>query len=157
MNYEKIVTLYDTAEHAEAARKNLEAAGFPPVEISMVTNKTLIAAGEKLRDTGLWHRLFGRDIERHEATVYGHTVEAGGVVLIVHVPESDVAKAMDILNAHKAVDVQSRAMQQGLISSAPARPPAAPAPARPASAAVSRQEAVDGECIPGTPPPSKKA
>ena len=30
MNHEKIVTLYDTADHAEAARRNLIAAGFAP-------------------------------------------------------------------------------------------------------------------------------
>ena len=141
MVYEKIVTLYDTAEHAEAARRNLEAAGFSPSEISMVTNKTLAAAGEKLQEPGLWHRLFGRDIEPQEATVYGRTVESGGVVLTLRVPETEVAKAMGILNAHKVVDVRNRAVQQGLISSAYAPPPA-PAPATPATMAAG---AVAGE------------
>jgi hypothetical protein len=135
MNYERIVTLYDTAEHAEAARHNLKAAGFPPSEISMITNQTLAEDGEKLREPGLWHRLFGRDIAQHEAIVYGRTVESGGVVLTVRVPEPDVAKAMAILNAHKVVDVQQRAVQQGLISSAPAPQPAM-APVRPATAAA---------------------
>jgi hypothetical protein len=65
MNYEKIVTLYDTAEHAEAARRNLEAAGFAPSDISSINNKTLSIAGDKLRDPGLWHRLFGRDIQQY--------------------------------------------------------------------------------------------
>ena len=40
MNYEKIVTLYDTAEHGEAARRNLAAAGFAPSEMSMVSKGT---------------------------------------------------------------------------------------------------------------------
>ena len=145
MTYEKIVTLYDTAEHAEAARHNLEAAGYPPSEISMVTNKTLAVAGEKLREPGLWHRFFGRDIEQHEAIVYGRTVESGGVVLTVRVPETDVAKAMGILNAHKAVDVQTRAMQQGLISSTSAAETAA-APVPPATVAAG---AVSGEEVLG--------
>ena len=61
MNYEKIVTLYDNAEHAEAARRNLVAAGFPASEISMINNKTLALAGDKLREPGLWHRLFSHD------------------------------------------------------------------------------------------------
>jgi hypothetical protein len=87
MTYEKIVTLYDTAEHAEAARRSLEAAGFSPSEISMINSKTLALAGDKLREPGLWHRLFGRDIQQYEATVYGRSVEAGGVVLTVRVPE----------------------------------------------------------------------
>ncbi|MGA7240232.1 MAG: hypothetical protein WBY44_31400, partial [Bryobacteraceae bacterium] len=71
MTYEKIVTLYDTAEHAEAARRNLEAAGFPPSDISSISNKTLSMPGDKLRDPGLWHRLFGREIQQYEAALYG--------------------------------------------------------------------------------------
>jgi hypothetical protein len=116
MNYEKIVTLYDTAEHAEGARRSLEAAGFPPSDISMVTKKTLALAGQTLLEPGLWHRLFGRDIEQHEAAVYGHAVESGGVVLTMRVPEAEVARAMGILNAHNVVDVHERAVQQGLTS-----------------------------------------
>jgi uncharacterized protein (TIGR02271 family) len=127
MNYEKIVTLYDTAEHAERARRGLEAAGFPPSDISMVTNKTLAAAGQSLLEPGLWHRLFGRDIEQHEATVYGRAVESGGVVLTMRVRESEVARAMGILNAHNVVDVHDRAVQQGL-TSATSSPKVAAAP-----------------------------
>jgi uncharacterized protein (TIGR02271 family) len=145
MNYEKIVTLFDTAEHAEAARRNLEAAGFPGSEISVVSNKTLTAAGQTLREPGLWHRLFGRDIEQHEATVYGRTVESGGVVLTLRVPESDIPKAMGILNAHKVVDVQDRAVQHGLLSSAaaaatPPPPPKAAAAAATVTAPVSKDQ-----------------
>jgi stress response protein YsnF len=118
MNYEKIVTLYDTAEHADAARRNLEAAGFSPADISTITNKTLTHEGERLNEPGLWRRLFGRDIQSYEAIVYGRSVEKGGVVLTVRVPETEVAKATRILNAHQSVDLQGRAMQQGLISGA---------------------------------------
>jgi hypothetical protein len=114
MIYEKIVTLYDTAEHAEAARRNLEAAGFSPSEIGMVTKKALTAAGKRLREPGLWHRLFGRDIEQHEAMVYGRTVESGGAILTVRVAEAQAAKAMGILNAHKVGNVQNRAVHQEL-------------------------------------------
>jgi uncharacterized protein (TIGR02271 family) len=126
MNYEKIVTLFDTTEHAEAARRNLETAGFPAGEMSVVSNKTLTTAGQALREPGMWHRLFGRDIEQHEATVYGRTVEAGGVVLTLRVPETDIPRAMGILNAHKVVDVQDRAVEHGLISAAAAAAVAPP-------------------------------
>jgi stress response protein YsnF len=137
MNYEKIVTLYDTAQHAEAARRNLEAAGFPPGEISIINTQTLTLAGNKLHEPGLWQRLFGREIQSYEAIVYGRSVQNGGVVLTVRVPESDVAKATRILNSHEAVDLQKRAMQQGLITGTTATttattttttPAAAPAP-----------------------------
>jgi uncharacterized protein (TIGR02271 family) len=136
MSHEKIVTLYDTAEHADAARRTLEMRGFSPSEISSVSNKTLAAAGETLREPGLWRRLFGRDITAHEATVYGQTVEAGGVVLTVRAAEADVARAMAILNAHQVVDVQKRAMEQGLISSTPTREATTSAPTQPIKRAV---------------------
>jgi uncharacterized protein (TIGR02271 family) len=132
MNYEKIVTLYDTAEHAAQARRSLEAAGFPSNEISTLSSAGLGVGGDKLREPEIWHRLFGRDIEQHEATVYGRTIGSGGSVLTIRVPESEAPKALGILNAHRAVDVQRRAVQEGLLS-----PSAAPAsaPAQPATAA----------------------
>lgn len=132
MNYEKIVTLFDTADHAEAARRNLEAAGFPGSEISIVGNKALTGSGPALKEPGMWHRLFGREIEQHEAAVYGRTVETGGVVLTLRAPESDVSRAMGILDAHKVVDVKERAIAHGLISEKTAA--AATAPLRTAAA-----------------------
>jgi len=135
MNYEKIVTLFDTLEHAEAARRNLESAGFPSSEISVISNQTLTKAGQTLREPGLWHRLFGRDIEQHEATIYGRTVETGGVVLTLRAPETDVPKALGILNAHKAIDVQTRAVEHGLLE---AKTVAASAAAAPVVAAAER-------------------
>jgi uncharacterized protein (TIGR02271 family) len=140
MTYEKIVTLYDSAGHAADARRSLEAAGFPPSEISTLTTNALGASGEKLTEPGIWHRLFGRTIEQHEAAVYGRVVGSGGAVLTVRVPESDVPRALGILNAHRAVDVQHRAVQEGLLSStaastmATAPPQAAMAPAARAAA-----------------------
>lgn len=117
MTYEKIVTLYDTAGHAADARRSLEAAGFPPSEISTLSTNTLGESGEKLTEPGMWHRLFGRTIEPHEAAVYGRVVGSGGAVLTVRVPDSDVPRALGILNAHRAVDVQHRAAQEGFIAS----------------------------------------
>jgi uncharacterized protein (TIGR02271 family) len=130
MTYEKIVTLYDTGGHAAEARRSLEAAGFPPSEISTLTSSALGVTGDKLSEPGIWHRLFGRDIEQHEATVYGRVVGSGGAVLTVRVPESDVPKALAILNAHRSVDVPQRAVQEGLIS-ATAIPASVATPARP--------------------------
>jgi hypothetical protein len=129
MNYEKIVTLYDTADHAEAARRNLKTAGFAPSDISLISSKTLALAGDKLREPGLWHRLLGSDIQQYKANVYGRSVESGGVVLTVRVPEADVARATSILNAHQAVDLLKRAEQQGLVTTASVPKPAAVRPA----------------------------
>jgi stress response protein YsnF len=146
MSYEKIVTLYDTAEHAEAAKRGLESAGFAPSEISMINSKTLQLGADKLREPGLWHRLFGRDIQQHEAMVYARSVENGGVVLTVRVPEADAARATTILNAHQAVDLSKRAQQEGLMAGAVSTPtPAPPARTMPAATATRAANAVAGE------------
>jgi stress response protein YsnF len=126
MNYEKIVTLYDTLDHAEAARRNLESAGFPASEISIITNKSIGLSSDRLREPGLWHRLFGKDIQQYEAAVYGRSVDAGGAVLTVRVPETEVSRATAILNAHQSVDMLKRAEQQGFIQTLPKSTAAAP-------------------------------
>jgi uncharacterized protein (TIGR02271 family) len=115
MNYEKIVTLYDTEQHAEDAKHNLEAAGFRSGDMSTLTGAALAMGRDKLAEPGLWHRLFGRDVELYEAAVYGRVIGSGGAVLTVRVPESDVPRALGILNAHKAVDIRDRAVREGLI------------------------------------------
>jgi hypothetical protein len=66
MSYEKIVTLFDTAQHAEAARSNLAKAGFSTDDMSIVSGSELPQSGNALREPGLWHRLFGGEIEQHE-------------------------------------------------------------------------------------------
>ena len=143
MSYEKVVTLFDSAEHAQSARRNLEKAGFSTNDISIV-GKQGLGSGVTLREPGLWHRLFGSDIAEHEAKVYGRTVEAGGVVLTLRVPDSDVPRAMGILNQHNVVDVQNRAMEAGLLaksaatSTAPAV--AATVPATPLTTDVGKTE-----------------
>jgi uncharacterized protein (TIGR02271 family) len=146
MNYEKIVTLFDTADHANAAKNNLEKAGFPTGDISMVGSAELPHGTSALREPGLWHRLFGSDIEQHEATIYSKAVEEGGVVLTLRAPKSDVPKAMGILNQHNVVDVQDRAVETGILSKAAALPVAAAAaaavPVKPLTTDVSKSEVI---------------
>jgi hypothetical protein len=100
MNYDKIVTLYDTSEHADIAKRNLEAAGFRAETISVATNKIMNLTSDKLREPELWQRLFGREIQRHEAVLYGRSLDTGGAILTIRVREADVARASSILNAH---------------------------------------------------------
>lgn len=131
MVYEKIVTLYDTAEHAEAAKHKLELAGFPAGEISLTGKKALNVSGDSLREPSLWHKLFGDDIKAHEATEYGNTIDAGGVVLTARVPEADVPKAMRILNADEPVEAEHHALE-GSFADRAASPAPLTAPAIPA-------------------------
>jgi uncharacterized protein (TIGR02271 family) len=146
MTYEKIVTLFDTADHATAAKNNLIKAGFSSDEISIVSSSELPKSVTALREPGLWHRLFGSDIEQHEAEVYSKAVEQGGVVLTMRTMDADVPKAMGILNQHNVVDVQDRALQAGLLSKAeavaPAAAVAAAVPAKPLTSDVSKDQVI---------------
>jgi uncharacterized protein (TIGR02271 family) len=135
MAYETIVAVFDTAAHADAAVRALTGAGFASTDISTFNRERLTAgaaaAGAGAREAGLWHRLFGGDIRQHEAQVYGHAVESGGVVVSVRVPDTQVAHALGVLDVHKPVDVSERASTIGVASpalvaaAAPEHPPLA--------------------------------
>jgi uncharacterized protein (TIGR02271 family) len=122
MAYETLVAVYDTPDHAEAAIKALKAAGFHEADISVFdedrlkAGKSALSAGVK--EAGLWHRLFGTDVYEHEAAIYGQSVEDGGVVISVRVPESEVAHATAVLDIHRPVDVHDRAVTLGVAPAA---------------------------------------
>ena len=122
MAYETVVAVFDTDAHADAAVKALKAGGFANADISVFDDdrlkagKSAIAAGVK--EAGLWHRLFGGDVHKHEATVYGQTIEEGGVVVSARVLDSEVAHAIAILDLHRPVDVHDRAVTSGIAPAA---------------------------------------
>lgn len=118
MGYEKVVTVYDTVEHANKAVSILKAAGYNDSDISMVNKQTLAATNAhdvEVREAGLWRRLFGTTVLDHEATVYGRAIESGGVVVTVRTPDNDVARVMGLLDTHNPVDVLQRAAAVGAI------------------------------------------
>jgi len=116
MAYETLVAAFDTNEHAQAAVNALKAGGFHADDISVFDNARLAVVGKSTtapRPAGLWHRLFGSDIAKYEATVYGDTVNEGGTVVSVRVPEDQVAHASGILDLHRPIDVHDRAITTG--------------------------------------------
>jgi len=117
MAYEKVVAVFDTPEHAQNAVRALKAGGFSADDISVVNNDTLDDRGAKIAtESGFWHRLFGSDIDLHEAKVYGHTVGSGGSVVTLRAPDTMVKKAVDILHTLNPVDVNQRAASLGIIT-----------------------------------------
>jgi len=141
--YEKIVALFDTRPHAEAAKTNLMHAGFNEYNMSIVTSDALPKSATAVREPGFWHRLFGGDIEEHEATVYAKAVDTGGVVLTLRTEQNYVPKAMGILNQHNVVDLKKRAVDTGVLSErAAATLPAAVVapPARPVTTDLGQQQ-----------------
>src|SRR5215471_345620 len=117
MSYETVVSAFDTPEHAAAAVKALRAGGFHDSDISIFDRSRLTGdIGEKV--PGLWNRLFGGDIYRHEAAVYGQAIKEGGTVVSVRVIDSEVAHAVGILNLYHPIDVHDRALTSGLAPAA---------------------------------------
>jgi uncharacterized protein (TIGR02271 family) len=112
MVYEKIVTVYSTVDKAKEALRVLQASGFHPDEISMMDRTAL--GNAPTQESGLWRRIFGKNVWDHEAGVYARTLRDGGAVLSLRVPHDDVARAMSILDVHDPVDVHEKAAAYGI-------------------------------------------
>src|SRR6516225_7348050 len=132
MAYQTVVAAFDTAAHAQAAIEALKAGGFHADDISVFDRNRV-----GLRQPGLWQRMFGGGLHEHEADIYNQTLERGGVVLSVRVPESEVAHATGILDIHRPIDVHDRAVTTGI----------APAARVEAAAAVIAAAPITGEQI----------
>jgi hypothetical protein len=122
MAYETIVAVFDTRAHADAAVKALKAGGVANADISIFDDDRLAGGKEAVpagvKEAGLWHRLFGGNVHKHEADVYHQTIGRGGVVVSARVLDSEVAHAIAILDIHRPVDVHDRAVTSGLAPAA---------------------------------------
>jgi uncharacterized protein (TIGR02271 family) len=113
MSYQTVVAAYDSPAAAQAAVAALKAGGFHSDDISSFDkNRT------GLRESGLWQRMFGGGLARHEADVYSQSLQQGGMVVSVRVPDSEVAHAVGILDVHRPIDVHDRAVTTGLAPAA---------------------------------------
>ena len=139
MAYEKIVAVYDKAGKAKDAVRALEASGFPSGDISVLNRDSLTDA--EVHEAGLWRRLFGRNVGDHESAVYGRTIESGGAVLTLRLQDTDVARAMKILDVHNPVDVTDRASSLGLATPSVPKPAATPAPSATSPSLVNKSVA----------------
>jgi uncharacterized protein (TIGR02271 family) len=133
MAYEKIVAVYDKLGKAKDAVRALEASGFSTGDISLLHRDTL--TDTEVRDPGLWRRLFGRNVADHESAVYTRSIDTGGAVLTLRLPESEVPRAMKILDVHHPLDLNERAsswdMTAPVASSTPASKAVLPPPLAP--------------------------
>jgi uncharacterized protein (TIGR02271 family) len=114
MSYEKVVALYDTDASARAAVKTLRSAGYSADDISIIQNES-DAEKAGLHHPGIWQRLFGHDLEHHEAAVLSRSLREGSAIVSVRVSESEAPKVISLLDSHKPVDVLDRARSYGLM------------------------------------------
>jgi hypothetical protein len=102
MAREKIVTLYDTKAHADAAVANLVNAGFSAADISEAGQGSL-PTDLSTNDPRLWRRLFGRDFSDADTASFANLIADGGVILTVRADSDSVPRALAILNQHDLV------------------------------------------------------
>jgi uncharacterized protein (TIGR02271 family) len=119
MTDETLVAVYDTADHAALAVRDVEAAGVPSSAISQhakdgLTTGTSTSTAAPAREKGFWASLFGGEPEyEHDSTVYDRSLESGSTVVTVKAPELLVAQVMDILERHNPIDIDQRAAGYG--------------------------------------------
>jgi stress response protein YsnF len=118
MLYEKVVAVYDTEANANAALKSLRSAGYLTDDISVIRKETE-AEEAGLYEPGIWQRLFGRDLEHHEAAVLGRSFKEGSVIVSVRVPETEASKVLSLLDSHEPVNVLDRAKAYEFMGATP--------------------------------------
>jgi uncharacterized protein (TIGR02271 family) len=118
--YHKLVSVFDTSAGAQEAVAALEKSGLPRGDIHPITADELKTFGATAHEIGtkpgFWSRILGEDVVEYEGKVFGNTIKAGGTVLTVRVPEADTQRAIDILQAHKAIDIDQRAHDVGAVA-----------------------------------------
>ena len=118
MNDETIVAVFDTAEHASAAVRDLESAGVPSGSITQhagtgsVTSGTM---GQPRQEQGFWASLFGGEPEHgHDTAVYDRSLQGGSTVVTVRGSGAHLDQVLDILERHNPIDIDERAASYGV-------------------------------------------
>ena len=144
---ETIVAVYDTAAHADAAIRDLEAANIPSSAItshaSMAGDIGSGALAKPVREPGFWSSLLGGEPE-YDTAVYDRSVDGGATVVTVKVADEHTENVTRILESHNPVDIDDRAASYGLASATTTatRPMAGLNHARDTAMAKSGQEVV---------------
>ncbi len=123
MEHETIVAIYDTAAHAQAAVRDLEAVNIPASDISQHAKEGSMTgtsrSTEPVHEKGFWATLFGGEPD-HDTGVYGHSINSGATVVTVKVASDRYDEAAGILDKHDPIDIDERSSQYGLANASAA-------------------------------------
>ncbi len=133
MNDQTLVAIYDTAEHADAAVRDLRADGVPADAISQHANDSGTAGASRTsatttspaRDQGFWSNLFGGHPD-HDTAVYDRSIESGSTVVTVRTPNEHFDRVSSILEKHNPVDYDERSARYGATETTTTRTTTAP-------------------------------
>jgi uncharacterized protein (TIGR02271 family) len=120
MAYERVVALYDRAEKAQEAARALETSGFDSSDINVSDGGLL--RDKDARDNNVWQRVFGRSVSDQESTTFRRTLNSGGAVLSLRTADTEVNRAIGILNLHGPMNMRDRSTS----TQAPAQTSAVP-------------------------------
>ncbi len=123
MSDQTIVAVYDTPAHAELAVQDLLAAGVPHEAVERHAQEGSMGGASavptaRTEGQGFWSSLFGGEPD-HDTAVYDRSVQSGGTLVSVKVPDPHVTRVIDILESHRPIDIDERAASYGL-AAAPA-------------------------------------
>jgi uncharacterized protein (TIGR02271 family) len=118
---ETIVAVFDTASAAEAAVRDIEAAGLPSAVIRRYTKDDPAVRDYKAepaaqKPQSFWSWLFGEDelAPKYDYQIYDRSIAEGGTVVTVTVDDAQTARVMEILNRHGPIDLEERAAKYGV-------------------------------------------
>lgn len=106
MAYEKIVAFYDREGKAREAASALQRSGFVSNDINVLNGDSF--SEKDARDGTVWQRLFGRSVSDQESALCRRTIDSGGAVLTLRTPDTEVDRAMKILNVHGPMNLHDR-------------------------------------------------
>lgn len=101
---------FDSRDAAETARRDLAEAGFHPDAIVLAGGDRAPADDAPIlpEDGGFWHALKEFFIPDQDRYTYAEGLRRGGFVLHVTTEAADYGRALDILDADGAVDIDER-------------------------------------------------
>lgn len=118
MNEHTLVAVYDTADQANAAVRDLEAANVPASAIGQharngsVPGATSTEMEAPVREKGFWASLFGGEPD-YDTSVYDRSIDSGSTVVTVRVPGEQFDRISEILENHDPVDLDERTARYG--------------------------------------------
>jgi uncharacterized protein (TIGR02271 family) len=132
MNEHTLVAVYDTADQANAAVRDLEAANVPASAIGQharngsVPGATSTEMEAPVREKGFWASLFGGEPD-YDTSVYDRSIDSGSTVVTARVPGEQFDQISEILEKHDPVDLDERTARYGSTETTTTRTTTAPA------------------------------
>jgi stress response protein YsnF len=108
MTQQTIVALFRTVDEAEAAQRQLEAAGIPSSDISLRSGpmETAATTEQAPHERSFWAWLFGAEPSAAEVQRYRSHVAQGGAALSVRVDDRDIDRVSELLEQHDLVAIE---------------------------------------------------